>query len=197
MRKKSIKKAASGFSKNVDGILDLLGRASKSKIFTDQDQSWSYDLSIIRLYREFEDLMLSTLIALINIDMETFSRHKGLQFPKHMNVELCEYLICGDSYFDFSGRSGLIKIIKKFVPENHWFPIIVKNSAYKDALDRLSALRNFAAHDSAFSKQRALKSIGQQRMASSGAWLKKQNRFSKICTSLKHMAQRIEAEADY
>ena len=114
-----------------------------------------------------------------------------------MNVDVCEYLIHGDGYFDFAGRDGLIRTIKKVVPTAHWRPTIVSDAAYREPLDKLSALRNFAAHDSAVSKKRALQAIGQERMASSGAWLKIQNRLDAICTSLKAMAARLEAAAPY
>ena len=195
MRKKSIHLAARTFRTRVDEIIAFTARCTGSTRLTDQDQSWCYDLAIIRLYREFEDLMLSCLVALINNDTTTFSQHKKRKFPKHMNVEVCEYLICGDGYFDFAGRDGLIKIIKKIVPAAHWLPTIVGDAAYSNALKNLSALRNFAAHDSSVSKKRALEAIGQERMSSSGAWLKKQNRFRGICQSLKAMALQIETAA--
>lgn len=197
MRKKSIKLAARSFATSVDDIIDFVRRSAAATPFTKQDQSWCYDLAIIRLYREFEDLMLSCLVALINNDTTTFSQLKKRTFPKHMNVEVCEYLICGDGYFDFAGRDGLLKTIKKIVPNGHWLPTIVRDAAYTDALKRLSALRNFAAHDSSVSKKRALEAIDQQRMSSSGAWLKAQNRFETICSSLKAMARQIEAAAPH
>lgn len=197
MRKKSIKLAAQMFVTNVDEIVAFTVRGETAASLTEQDQSWCYDLAIIRLYREFEDLMLSCLVALINNDTTTFSQLKKRTFPKHMNVEVCEYLICGDGYFDFAGRDGLLKTIKKIVPNGHWLPIIVSDAAYTNALKKLSALRNFAAHDSSVSKKRALEAIGQERMSSSGAWLKKQNRFATICNSLKAMAQQIDAAAPH
>lgn len=197
MRKKSIRLAARTFQTNVDDILAFAQRAKTAPAITDMDESWCFDLAIIRVYREFEDLMLSCLVALVNGDSTTFSAHKKRDFPAHMNVEVCEYLICGDRYFDFAGRSGLIGTIKKIVPAGHWLPTIVGDAAYRAALDRLSALRNFAAHDSAVSKKRALEAIGRERMSSSGAWLKRQNRLETICASLKAMAQRIEAQAPY
>ena len=79
-----------------------------------------------------------------------------------MNVEVCEYLICGDGYFDFAGRDGLLKTIKKIVPNGHWLPTTVGDAAYNNALKKLSALRNFAAHDSSVSKKRALEALGQE-----------------------------------
>ena len=108
-----------------------------------------------------------------------------------------QYIICGDEYFDFAGKSGLISTIAKFVPANHWLPTIVKDPAYTDALDKLSALRNFAAHDNAVSKRRARNAIGQDKIHSSGAWLKKQKRLDRICAKLNAMADQIEAAAPY
>jgi hypothetical protein len=197
MRKKSIKLAAQTFVVNVDEILAFTQRAAAAAPLTELDESWCYDLAIIRVYREFEDLMLSCLVALINNDTATFSQLKKRTFPKHMNVEVCEYLICGDGYFDFAGRDGLLKTIKKIVPNGHWLPTTVGNTAYTPALKKLSALRNFAAHDSSVSKKRALEAIGKERMSSSGAWLKKQKRFAAICNSLKAMAQQIDAAAPH
>ena len=197
MRKKSIKLAAQTFVTNVDEIVAFTQRGVAAAPLTEQDQSWCYDLAIIRLYREFEDLMLSCLVALINNDTTTFSQLKKRTFPKHLNVEVCEYLICGDGYFDFAGRDGLLKTIKKIVQNGHWLPTIVGDAAYTNGLKKLSALRNFAAHDSSVSKKRALEGIGQERMSSSGAWLKKQNRFATICNSLKAMAQQIDAAAPH
>lgn len=197
MRKKSIKLAARTFVAKTDEIIAFAQRGVAAAPLTAQDESWCFDLAIIRLYREFEDLMLSCLVALINNDTTTFSQLKKRSFPQHMNVEVCEYLICGDGYFDFAGRDGLIKTVKKIVPAAHWLPTIVADAAYTDALKKLSALRNFAAHDSSVSKKRALEAIGQERMSSSGAWLKKRNRYAAICDSLKLMAGRIEAAAPY
>lgn len=197
MRKKSIKLAARTFVANVDEIIAFTDRAGAAALLTEQDQSWCYDLAIIRVYREFEDLMLSCLVALINNDTTTFSQLKKRTFPRHLNVEVCEYLICGDGYFDFAGRDGLLKTIKRIVPNGHWLPTIVGNAAFSAGLKKLSALRNFAAHDSSVSKKRALEAIGQERMSSSGAWLKKQNRLTEICNSLKTMAQQIEAAAPH
>lgn len=195
MKKKSVKKAARSFRNNVDEILNFVSKFNKS--FDNKDKIWCYEFAIIRLYREFEQFMLTCLVALINSDSETFSNHKCMSFPKHMNTVVCEYLICGDGYFDFAGRSGLIKKIKQIVPNDHWFHKTVANSKYTDSLNHLSALRNFAAHGSPVSKKKALEATDQQRMSSSGAYLKNHGRLRKICMNLKDMSQKIEDEAPY
>lgn len=68
---------------------------------------------------------------------------------------------------------------------------------YKDALERLSTLRNFAAHESAISKRAALAAIGGKRIESSGAWLKCEHRFQTIVDRLKDLATEIEHAAPY
>jgi hypothetical protein len=74
---------------------------------------------------------------------------------------------------------------------------ILKDPAYKDSLEQLSALRNFAAHRSEKAKRVAVKTIGGERIGSSGSWLKKQNRFGTMCDSLKELAKAIKKKAPY
>jgi Na+/phosphate symporter len=64
-------------------------------------------------------------------------------------------------------------------------------------LDQLSALRNFAAHRSAKSKKAALKAINGERISTSGAWLKTNDRFLHIVSDLKKLADEIENFAPY
>ena len=209
MRKKSIKKPARKFREDVDEILEFIERTTrKTKAgghLSDTDESWCHDLAIVRVYLEFEKFMLNCLVARINIDPTTFSERKNCKFPKDMSAEVCEYLICGDGYFNFKGRDGLIKKIREVVPADHWLTEIVGDKDYTATLDKLSALRNFAAHESAVSKKKALaaihrkqiKHIDKERILSSGAWLKKQDRLDTICADLKTMAQKIEDQAPY
>ena len=102
-----------------------------------------------------------------------------------------------DGYFDFRGRDGLIKQLKRYVPDDHYLVDIVKQKKYKDPLDRMVALRNFAAHASGVSRKRALKAVGKARLQSSGSWLKVRGRFGKMCASLKALAAEIEQRAPY
>ncbi len=137
------------------------------------------------------------LVGAINNDTATVSARTSIQFPKHLTDEVCEFLIRGTGYFDFKGRSGLISTVKKFVPENHYLLTTIKKPIYRDALERLSALRNFAAHESDQSKRSALRAIDRKRIQSSGAWLKRATRFATIADRLKDLATEIENAAPY
>ncbi|MBX9569390.1 MAG: hypothetical protein K2X77_10875 [Candidatus Obscuribacterales bacterium] len=86
-------------------------------------------------------------------------------------------------------------------PIKHYLVTIIEKAIYKPYLDQLSALRNFAAHESTKSRNAVLKATNQARIKSSGAWLKrtpagkKQRRFDELCDRLKTIASEIETNA--
>ncbi|AKJ68438.1 hypothetical protein ABW99_09635 [Pandoraea thiooxydans] len=194
-RKKSIKLSAHDFNTEVDKISAFLSSVSMAQ--TDEHVTWLHNYAIIRLYKEFEGLMLDALVGAVNNDTSTLAATTDVEFPKHLTDEVCEFLITGTGYFDFKGRSGLIKTIKSFVPDTHYLVVIIKKPVYKVALERLATLRNFAAHESTPSKRAALEAIGAKRLSCSGAWLKRQERFSKIANNLKALATEIHVNAPY
>ena len=196
MRKKSGKKAAAAFKKALQEIEQFLEALHKGAM-SEAHQTWAHDYAIIRLYRDFEDMILNCLIAAINSDTKQLSAATGITFPKHLTDEVCEYIVVGEGYFDFRGRDGLISTLKKSLPDDHYLVAIVKKPTYRSALDRLVALRNFAAHDSKPSKKRGLEAIGAQKLSASGAWLKKQGRFGGLTSALTQLADEIEHKAPY
>jgi hypothetical protein len=147
---------------------------------------------------EFDTLMLTALVVAINNNTAgTVSATSGIAFPKHLSDEVCEFLIVGTGYFDFKGRAGLIRELQRFVPPTHYLIPIVKRPAYRNALDRLIALRNFAAHGSRVARKNAMAAVGVQRMATAGAWLKGRGRLQGIVDPLKLLADEIERAAPY
>jgi len=194
-RKKSVKGSAQDFIASADEVTAFLAAVCPGQ--TDQRVSWLHNYAIIRLYKQFESLMLDALVGAINNDTAIITSTTGVKFPKHLTDEICEFLIVGTGYFDFKGRDGLIKTLKQFVPDAHYLVAAVKRAPYREALERVSALRNFAAHESDQSKRAALKTIGGQRLESSGSWLKRGNRFQGIVDRLKALAAEIENAAPY
>lgn len=91
----------------------------------------------------------------------------------------------------------LIKTLKKYVPTSHYLVTIVKKPKYKDALEKLTALRNFATHKSKQSKLVALTAVGGQRVRSAGSWLKVQKRFGVLSRKLRELGQEIRDNAPY
>lgn len=194
-RRKSIKKVAQQFQVKADSVVEFA--IASHMHLTDQHVTWAHEYAIIRLYRDFEELMLNALKGAINNDTTTLSSTVKIDFPKSLSDAICEYIITGGGYFDFRGRDGLIKTLKKFVPGNHYLVRTVKKQKYKDALERLSSLRNYAAHDSEISRTNAKKSVGQNRIGPAGAWLKSQGRLKLIVERLKELASEIEKQAPY
>jgi hypothetical protein len=141
--------------------------------------------------------MLDALSGAINNDVRTISSTAGLDFPKHLPLKVCRYFIIGSGYFDFKGRDGLIRVAKKYVPETHFLIKVLKDAKYKDSLEQLWAFRNFAAHDSTQAKAAAKNAVGGEKIGSAGSWLRKQQRFNKLCDSLKDLASAIAKAAPY
>lgn len=197
-RKREIKKAAQRFIIEVDLLLAYTSTVSVGQ--TAAHKSLIFDGAIIQVYRLFEGLILETLVGAINQDMATFSSKTGVTFPKHLSDEVCEYLVTGGGYFDFT-RGGLVGTLKKHVPNDHYLVTIAKKDHYKRALHVLSALRNHAAHQSDQSKKAVLEATKKKRIGSSGAYLKSpdqgkpKTRFEWLCTKLKALAAEIESAA--
>lgn len=194
-KKKSVKKCSQQFRDHADEVVEFAKESDAA--LGKKHTSWAYDYAVIRLYREFESLVFDALVGAINNDTSTISSRTGYSFPDHLNQDVCRYLIVGSGYFDFRGRDGLIKTIKGFVPDDHYLLTVVKKQNYKLALERLTGLRNFAAHASQQSKNSALAATSQERMSSAGAWLKVQNRLPELVNRLKELAQEIEDGAPY
>lgn len=194
-RKKSVKLSTNEFNAEVDKITAFLARVSRGQ--TGEHVTWLHNYAIIRLYKEFEGLMLDVLVGAVNNDTSTLAATTDVRFPKHLTDEVCEFLITGTGYFDFKGRSGLIKTLKSFVPDTHYLVETVKKRAYKDALEQLTTLRNFAAHESQASKRAALEAIGRSNLSSSGAWLKRRGRFGNIAAQLKALSTELHGHAPY
>lgn len=165
-RRASVQQAAKRFCTNADEVVVFAREVEKT--MSKEHSGWAHDYAIIRLYWEFESLMLPTLVGTINNDPSTFSAHTGIIFPKHLTKPVCEFLVTGTGYFDFKGRSGLIRTLKQYVPDRHYLVQVVKELKYKLSLDRLSALRNFAAHNSSQSRSAAIEATGMQKLGSSG-----------------------------
>jgi hypothetical protein len=195
-RKISVKRASVRFQAQIEGIEKFL-RTSEVSNLSIQHQAWCYDHAIVRIYRGFEELMLKTIIAAININPATISYATGISFPKHLSQNVCRYLVVGKGYFDFRGRDGLIQKIRAYIPEAHPLVTLVKDSRFKQSLERLFSLRNFAAHESVQAKNAALKATGQKRLKSSGRWLLKHERLFKVASDMKLLAAELRTSAPY
>ena len=196
MKKKSGKIAAQRFRDRIQEIEAFCGAIDQAGL-SKSETSIAYDGAVIKLAVCFEQAMLESLVVATNNNTSHISASFGVQFPKHLSDEVCEHLITGGGYFDFKGRSGLISDLKKFLPATHYLVVVVKKPAYLTPLDRLIALRNFAAHESPQSKETAKTILGIRRLASAGAWLKTQNRLLDLSGRLEDLADDLEQQAPY
>ena len=93
----------------------------------------------------------------------------------------------------------MIKTLKKYLPDNHYLITTINQRRYTSSLDTLSALRNYAAHESSQSKKKALDATNQRRMGGAGSFLKANGgrRFGEIVYELDHLAGRIADKSPY
>ena len=194
-RKKSVSLCAQLFRKEQENILEFITQAEKG--LSARHISMIYDAAIIKLYVAFEHMILGALVGAINNDTSTLSSTTQITFPKHLTDEVCEYIITGGGYFNFRGRGGLIRDMHKYVPTDHYLLKAISDKKYRQSMDRLCALRNFAAHESPKSKREALNAIGQERVGTAGSWLKRQNRLREIANDLSDLSRDVEANAPH
>ena len=195
-RKKSVPLCAQQFRKDQGDILRFCAQSEK-RLRRDRHITLVYDAAIIKIHAAFERMILGALVGAINNDTSMLSNTTQIDFPKHLTDEVCEYIITGGGYFDFKRRDGLIREIRKYVPEGHYLLKAVRKAAYRESLERLCSLRNFAAHESPASKKQVLKDINQERVGAAGSWLKRQNRLQAIANDLSALSKEIEANAPH
>jgi len=195
-KKKSSRIPAERFISECAEITEFL-EFTISNNASDKHISWAHEYAIMKLYREFEQMLLECLIAGLNRNTSALSDYQGFEFPKNLTDEVCEYVIIGNGYFDFKGQKEIVNKCKRFVGENNFLTTVLKDPSYKDTSNKLLALRNYAAHDSSQSKKRALDSIGAQRIGTAGSYLKTQGRCQSIISEMRSIAQRIAEEAPY
>jgi len=195
-RKKSIKKAANDFIARATELENYCAKVDGLSGLADREKSWAFEGALIKLDAAFERMILHALVGAINNKTSLLSTTTGVTFPRHLTDEVCEFVVTGGGYFDFKGRAGLISVLKKFLPETHYVVVAAKDPAHKEVLDRVFAMRNYAAHESARSKRLARVAAGKN-FSSAGSWLKRRNRFSRISAGLRLLAEAIEDAAPY
>jgi hypothetical protein len=87
-------------------------------------------------------------------------------------------------------------LLKQFVPDKHFLVTSVKKDAFKAHLEQLSALRNFAAHDSDVAKERSRTAVGVKHSCA-GSCLMKQDRLQGIIRGLKKLSAELREAAPY
>ena len=192
MRKVSISNAAIILSNDVKDINEYLTFCNKTFYEKELYLSNSYEYAIIALYKAFEKFIYKTIVGCINHDNTTVTDTYGVNFGRHTNDDMCEFIITKGGYFDFKDREGLIKVLRQNIGETYGIVGIVKKADYTDTLKRLCALRNYAAHTSQQAKVKASQAYGLKRIATAGSHLKSQKRFNEIAESLLKLSDEIK-----
>lgn len=192
MKTVNIQTVSGEFSSSIREITSYTERCNQ--VFADEKKylSYCYENAIIMLYKAFEQFVLRSMIACLNHDHSYFQEKHGIKLGKHINDDICEFLITKGGFFDFRGKSGLYKVLNEMIGADHTIATTFKKAEYKDTIDQLCTIRNYAAHNSYQSKQAVLKTFNLQRISSAGSFLKQQHRFENIANRLLELAEDVK-----
>jgi hypothetical protein len=191
----SIKAVANKFISECDSLSDYLQQQNNN--FTGKFLSYAYDFAIVKIFKDFEELLLNTIIGIINNQAPYIKVGHGGFRKKSIVKSQAEAIFLRGRYFSFKGANGLLTDIRTIVPSNHWITTILSDTAFNRTFSVLIPLRNFAAHSSKNAKQRAITAVGLSQLGQSGAWLKASGRFDSIINDLRDIATRIRNNAPY
>ena len=180
------------FNEELDRINGYVDRCKV--VFKEEDLylTYCYENAILMVYKEFEIFIERLLISCLNHDHSCFEEKYGIRLGKHINDDVCEFLITKGGFFDFRGYSGLIKTLGDALGSHHRLIALLKENNYKTYIEQLCAIRNYAAHNSKQSKQSAKKAFDLQSISSAGSCLKQHNRFTTILTKLKELCNQVK-----
>lgn len=193
MKTVTLAKVCNDFVTQLNEIQEYLDFCKNA--FHDQDKylSNSYELASIQTYKAFEFFAMRCLISCLNHDHSKVETKYGVKFGKHINDDVCMFIITKGGYFDFKDRSGLIQIINCLIGNDHKVSQSFKNNEYKNAIEQLCAIRNYAAHNSQQSKTKAKERFGLKQIGTAGSCLKCNCRYKEITDQLRALASRIKS----
>ena len=196
MRKKSGKNSAHKALKRLAETEQFIAEVNAAGLSKDAI-SRAHGMAIIETAITLERLVLECLIVAINNDVSVIRTETKVNFPAHLQDDVVEFIVVGNGYFDFrGGRAGIIKEVKRYLPDNHW---VAQSAKRLDAvcIDQLVALRNWAAHESPQSAKKAKVAIGHQRARSAGSWAKVNGRILELTGAVRAFAEDVQASAPY
>jgi hypothetical protein len=188
MRKVDISLASDKFIIEVGKLKEYMSFCSEKMAENKLYLTYTYNYGIIALYKIFEQYIYKVIVGCINHDSSEVCRTYCVCFGKHINDDICDFIITKGGYFDFKGRDGLIKILKQNIGGTYGIVDLISSEPYKNNLDKLCSLRNFAAHSSKQAKAKALSITHMSNMDSAGSYLKILNRYNNIADELIQLA---------
>lgn len=192
MRTVNIQKVCDEFIEAVSEINEYIDKCNTVFASEKKYLSFCYENAIIMLYKSFERFALRSMISCLNHDHSHFQNKYRVRLGKHINDDVCEFLITKGGFFDFRGRSGLSKVLNDVIGSSHNIAKAFKQSKYKECIEQLCAIRNYAAHNSLQSKQKVMNVFNLKRISSAGSFLKQQRRFQNIADGLLELAEEVK-----
>lgn len=168
----SLGKKVDKFNREIEEVQDFIKTIESCRKITDKHKHWCYQQGIIRIYRAFEVLILNCLVALLNKDASHLKEAAGIKLSKnfYLSQDTSRFVVTGGEYFNFRNYDGLIKECRRFLPDDH--QLICALRGHKKTIEKMTALRNFSAHDSHKAKAQMKKVLRMDRPGEPGKWLR-------------------------
>ncbi len=174
MRKKSKANVITAYSEELQAVRDVLDNSDSGG--PDARKALS-EWALISAFAALEELLLEIMTAALNRDNSAFEDATGLEFPEHLNVAVCRFLIVGEGYFGFRDIDDLKKKLARYLGSSHTLIAELKGAQPAAAFEIIAKSRNLAAHRSEWAVA-ALKASLKKRditggsgLTSAGSWL--------------------------
>lgn len=154
MRKSDLLSNHKSFDKDLSRYRAFMGKViNAQRVVGGQMEKRDIAESIVlRLCAHWERFVDEHLIDCINVDHSRLSEFLGVAIPRNPNKNLCEAVLFGDRYRDFSSFGQLKGFTKKILPEES-NPFLAVTPARGTTLDELYKIRNYLAHYSSNAKR--------------------------------------------
>jgi hypothetical protein len=145
MRKADLEKRCKRFITSLDRITDRADRIDK-RMRRKSDRRWGYEMLAVSAVTAWSDFVEDIFYMSVNRDSKALSKSLGLELPRNLTLPTCEALFTTNGFLDFRSVGELRGKARKFLGSSHPFADIP--SATGQAIDRLTAARNFIVHGS-------------------------------------------------
>jgi len=146
---------------------------------------------LLRLLANWEAFVDEQLVDCINLDTSKLSHFLGVSVPAHLSKNMCEAILFGGGYRDFSSYGDLKGFSKKILPDTS-NPFIHVHSSRTSAIDEMYKIRNYLAHYSGAARRALMRMYEEKysysRFIEPGRFL-----LGNDCRALWHYFEMLEA----
>lgn len=180
MQKASFRESLQPFLEKLEWYKNFLAKIANLKSLKQSEKKDIFESTALQLYVRWECLTEALFIDCLNRDTSQYAEFHDIQLPSHSTRAQCEAFVCGLSFFDSKGFSGLLKTAKQnlTVQYNPFKHLKKEELGIKEDLKKIEEfyfIRNYLAHRSRKSKLTLKRNVydryGLKRFVEPGTYL--------------------------